>query len=253
MLDVASNRRPRGVPDIGGTQIGLTQIGLAQCQLDDDRDIALTRAWRLLSADEVLRARRFRFEADQSRYVRGRGFLRIMLGQISGQDPARLTFGTGAQGKPFLQGRDLAFNLSHSRDLAVLGISRSAPLGLDLEFIDRAADIAGLAQTCLTPAEADILASLPEAARRARFFAFWTAKEARMKLTGEGMSLPPHQIALDLHAGHPIGYLHPDTPAAQAVFPDLGHPGTVCCLALAQGPVPVIVRLRMGAANDVTF
>lgn len=248
MLDLAPTSLQRGVADIGGAQ-----ISLAQCQLDDDRDIALTEAWRLLSADEVLRARRFRFEADQSRYVRGRGFLRIMLGQACGQPPARVVFGTGAQGKPFLQGSDLAFNLSHSRDLAVLVISRFTPLGIDLEFIDRAADIVGLTQTCLTSAEADVLVALPEEARRARFFAFWTAKEARMKLTGEGMSLPPRRIALDLHAGHPIGYLHPDTPAAQAVFPDLGHPGAVCCLALAQGAVPVIARLRMEAACDVTF
>ena len=248
MLDLATNPLSCGAADIGGRL-----IGLAQCQLDTDHDIALIKAWGLLSPDELLRARRFRFEADQSRYVRGRGFLRIILGQACGQPPARVVFGTGAQGKPVLQGSDLAFNLSHSRELAILGISRSGPLGLDLEFIDRAADIAGLAQTCLTPAEADILAALPEEARRARFFAFWTAKEARMKLTGEGMSLPPREIALDLHAGHPIGYLHPETPTAQAVFLDLGHPRAVCCLALAQGAAPVIVRLRMEAAHDVTF
>lgn len=253
MLDLAPDPLPRGVADIGARPIGLAQIGLALCQLDTDHDIALTKAWGLLSPDELLRARRFHFDRDRTRYVRGRGFLRIMLGQACGQPPSRLVFGTGAQGKPFLLDSDLAFNLSHSRDLAVLVISRFTPLGIDLEFIDRAADIAGLAQTCLTPAEADILAGLPEEARRARFFAFWTAKEARMKLTGEGMSLPPRQIALDLHAGHPIGYLHPDTPAAQAVFLDLGHSGAVCCLALAQGAVPAIARLRMEAACDVTF
>lgn len=231
--------------------IRAADIGVAQCHLDDDRDIALPEAWALLSADETTRARRFHFDRDRTRYVRGRGFLRHVLGQVCGQDPTGLTFGTGAQGKPFLQGSDLAFNLSHSRDLAVLAVSQTGPLGIDLEFIDRSADIAGLTQNCMTPAEAAVLAALPADERQARFFAFWTAKEARMKLTGEGMSLPPQQIALDLRAGVPIGYLHPRTPAVQAVFLDLGNSVAQCCLALAQGPEPIITPLIITTPHTV--
>jgi 4'-phosphopantetheinyl transferase len=233
----------RNPPLIAATDIGAAQIGVAQCHLDDDRDIALSAAWALLSADETTRAQRFHFDRDRTRYVRGRGFLRQMLGQVCRQDPASLIFGTGAQGKPFLQGSTLAFNLSHSRDLAVLVVSQTGPVGIDLEFIDRSADIAGLTQSCMTPPEAAVLAALPADERQARFFAFWTAKEARMKLTGMGMSLPPQQIALDLRAGVPVGYLRPRTPDVQAIFLDLGTPAIQCCLALAQGPQPVITPL----------
>lgn len=231
--------------------IRAADIGLAYCHLDDDRDIALSEAWALLSADENTRARRFHFDRDRIRYVRGRGFLRHMLGQICGQDPDRLIFGSGAQGKPFLPGSKLAFNLSHSRDLAVLAVSQTDALGIDLEFIDRKADIAGLAQSCLTTAEAAVLADLSGSEQAARFFAFWTAKEARMKLTGEGMSLPPRQIALDLRHGRPVGYLSPETPAAQAVFLDLGFPGALCCLAVAQGVRPTISPLIAERAYHV--
>jgi hypothetical protein len=63
-----------------------------------------------------------------------------------------------------------------------------------------------------------------------------------MKLTGDGMSLPPRQIELDLRNGVPIGYLRPDSPATQAIFIDLGRPGAICCLALAQGPPPAILH-----------
>lgn len=223
---------------------GSAAVGLAQCHLDDDRDIALSVARGFLSADETARARRFHFDRDRARYVRGRGFLRSILGQVCGQYPEHLFFGTGAQGKPFLQNSPMAFNLSHSRDLAVLAVSQTCPVGIDVEFIDRQADIAGLTQICMTPTEAGVLGALPDAARAARFFAFWTAKEARMKLTGDGMSLPPHQIALDLRDGLPVGYLRPDTPPAQAVFLDPGYLGAVCCLALAQGPSPKITHLR---------
>lgn len=229
-----------------------TEVGLAQCHLGDDRDIALDRAWAVLSPDETTRARRFHFDRDRTRYVRGRGFLRSVLGQICGQNPASLIFGTGPQGKPFLQNADIAFNLSHSRDLAVLVTAQSGPLGIDLEFIDRQVDIAGLAQSCFTPQEAAVLAALAAPEQAARFFAFWTAKEAFMKLSGQGMSLPPRAIALDLQDGHPVGYLHPETPAAQAIFLDLGQPAAICCLALPQGPKPDILSLSLKSVADVT-
>lgn len=218
-------------------------IGVAQCHLDDDRDMALRKAWSLLSVDETARAQRFHFDRDRDRYARGRGFLRSILAQVCGQDPASLTFGIGEQGKPYLQGSSLAFNLSHSQSLAVLATSQTGPLGIDLEFINRQVDIAGLAHSCLTAAESSVLYALPQTSRAARFFAFWTAKEARMKLTGDGMSLPPRQIELDLRDGMPVGYLYPDTPRAQAVFLDLGHPAALCCLALTQGPSPLVISL----------
>ena len=227
------------------------EVVLAQCHLDDARGMLLADAWGLLSADEAERAHRFHFDRDRHRYVRGRAFLRSILGQVCGQDPASLIFGKGPQGKPFLPGCDLSFNLSHSRDLAVAALSWAGPLGIDVEFIDRVADIAGLAQVCLTTAEAAVLAALPEAARRERFFAFWTAKEARMKLTGEGLMLPPRQIEMTLVAGLPVGYRCPALPPAQAVFLDLGHDGVLCCLALAQGPRPVITFAPMIPAAHV--
>lgn len=238
--------------DIGTTAIGPADIGVSQCFLDDDRDIALAEAWPLLSADETARARRFHFDRDRNRYVRGRGFLRRLLGPLCGQHPAGLVFGTGPQGKPFLRDHELHFNLSHCRDRAVLAVCGTGPVGLDIEYIDRQVDIAGLAQTCMTPLEAAVLDGLCDADRAPRFFAFWTAKEARMKLSGEGMSLPPNTIVLDLHEGRPIGYLQPKIPVAQAIFLDLGYPGTVCCLALAQGPRPTITPLTIAGALHAT-
>lgn len=222
-------------------------VGVAHCYLDDDRNIALAQGWAWLAPDEMLRARRFHFDRDRDRYVRGRGFLRLVLGQVCTMSPADLVFGTGAQGKPFLPDHTLAFNLSHSCDLAVLAVSQAGPVGIDVEFIDRKADIAGLAQTCLTDSEQAVLDVLPDTARAARFFAFWTAKEARMKLTGEGMSLPPREIVLDLQDGLPIGYLRPDHPATQATFLDIGVPAALCCLAMEQGPAPLVTPPQKGA------
>lgn len=252
---VARTMHPFQMPAaaVGATAIRSADVGVGQCHLDDDRNMGLADAWSLLSTDESARARRFHFDRDRNRYVRGRGFLRSLLGQLCGQHPANLVFGTGPQGKPFLQDHALQFNLSHSQGLAVLATSSAGAVGLDMEFIDRQVDIAGLARTCLTPPEAEVLDGLCDADRAPRFFAFWTAKEARMKLTGEGMSLPPHKIVLDLHEGHPIGYLQPEPAVTQAIFLDLGHPGTVCCLALARGLRPTIAPLAIAGGLHVTY
>ena len=207
-------------------------ISLAQCRLDADYDIALAEATALLSPSETARAVRFHFDRDRNRYVRGRGFLRHTLGQALGQPAAGLDLTEGPQGKPVLAGHDLAFNLSHSRSLAVLALSARGPIGLDVEFIDRKLDIAGLAQSCFDADEVAVLDRLPAAARQTRFFAFWTAKEARMKLTGEGMSLPPKAISLILQDGWPVGYSRPDhaTPVG-VVFLETGRTDILCCLA----------------------
>lgn len=207
-------------------------ITLAQCRLDEDHDIALAEAAALLSPSETARAARFHFDRDRDRYVRGRGFLRHTLGKTLGQPAAGLVLTEGPQGKPALTGDDLAFNLSHSRDLAVLALSTRGPIGLDIEFVDRKLDIAGLGQSCFDADEIAVLDSLPATARQTRFFAFWTAKEARMKLTGEGLSLPPKTISLILQDGWPVGYSHPDHPAPiGAAFLKTGRADVLCCLA----------------------
>lgn len=223
------------------------EICLSTCKLDDDADIAMQGAWTVLSSVEVEHAKRFRFARDRARYVRGRAFLRHALGAATDQHPARLALTETRNGKPFLDEK-LHFNLSHSAGLAVLVISASGPVGIDLEFIDRGIDVAGLAQSCFTKDEARSLLNLPAPEQAARFFAFWTAKEARMKLTGDGMSLPPRQISLDIQDGVPVGYLRPAYPAAQAVFIDLGPPAALCCLALPQGPQPTIFSRNISKA-----
>jgi phosphopantetheinyl transferase len=93
----------------------------------------------------------------------------------------------------------------------------------------------GLARLCLTGEERRALKRVPGPARTRRFLSFWTAKEARMKLTGEGMRLEPRTIALDLSDGQPVGYRRPRTPAAELRFVRLSRPDAICCVALVRG------------------
>ena len=221
------------------TSSEVAEIWISTCRLDDDTDVTLGVAWTVLSSAEAARAERFHFARDRERYVRGRAFLRYALGTTVNQDPAKVALTQIANGKPFLDER-IHFNLSHSTGLAVLAISTSGPVGIDLEFVDRGIDISGLTRSCFTKGEEQSILDLPYSEQATRFFAFWTAKEARMKLTGDGMSLSPKQIALDIQDGIPVGYLQPAYPAAQAVFINLGYPAALCCLALPLGSLPAM-------------
>lgn len=206
-------------------------VEIALCRLDDDADIALGAAEGWLSPDERDRADRFRQPRDRDRFVRGRGFLRRTLARRLGRDPGALALAVGPGGKPRLPDGGPAFSLSHSGGLAALAVSEAHEVGLDIECLAPqpalAGDLTGLIALCFGPDEAAAIGAAP-APRRA-LLAFWTAKEARMKLTGEGLALDPRAIALAHDAGRPVGYLSPARPAATLHRLDL--PGAVGTLA----------------------
>jgi 4'-phosphopantetheinyl transferase len=213
------------------------RVEIGECGLDTDADIALDVAHATLSAEERLRAASFVFERDRQRFVRAHGYLRQRLGAFIQLPPKAVPLATREGGKPFVDGHDVSFNLSHSGARAVVAVTHGGDVGIDIETVDRFDriddELDGLARSCLTGEEQVALAAVPSARRVRRFLAYWTAKEARMKLTGEGMALEPHTIALKLSRGRPVGYLRPRGPRASLRFIPLSDPDTICCLAVA--------------------
>lgn len=201
-------------------------------RLDSDSEMPLAECRALLSPVEAALADQFHFQRDRARYFRGRAFMRRELGHWLGKDPASLNLYGAKGGKPRLAGAGPEFNLSHSGDLAVLAISERGPVGIDVEILDRQLDVETLAQSVLTTDETASLIAQPPSDHLSRFLAFWTAKEARMKLTGEGMLLEPRQISLDLRDGWPVGYLRPTLPAARAFFARPFDEQAICCLSI---------------------
>lgn len=213
------------VPAMSGHGVEVTS-----CQLDGDCDIAIDVALSILSSEERSRFRQFVFDRDRLRFARARGFLRQILAARISCAPEDVEFATEGNGKPVLAKNSLHFNISHSGNLAVFAIAPDHPVGVDLELVDRKLNPMELASSCFTQREIRVLRD--EGEQRQRFFAFWTAKEAFMKLTAEGMSLDPRHIALELdNRGWPVGYDMPNYNPAHLRFIDLGHEGAVCCLA----------------------
>jgi 4'-phosphopantetheinyl transferase len=134
------------------------------------------------------RASRFRRREDAERYLAAHGALRLLLADYLACDPTALRFGARENGKPFLEGACLEFNLSHSGALALIAVARSRQVGVDVERLRPMPDLETVAARVCSPAELAALADLAEPHRERAFFAMWTRKEALAKATGDGIA-----------------------------------------------------------------
>lgn len=164
------------------------EVHLWRTELDLSQEQVCTFA-SILSEDEKSRAERFYFERDKQRFIVGRGALRSILSRYSGIEPAQLQFEYGSRGKPKLvQGGDrLQFNLSHSQGLALYGVARHA-IGVDLEYLRPMPDAEKIAQRFFCAGEYRAICAVPSNERHKAFFQIWTAKEAYLKATGDGLA-----------------------------------------------------------------
>ena len=186
-------------------------VSIAVESIGEDSSISLSEAEKILSREERRRAAAFQFEVHRRRYMRGRAWLRKKLGEWLSQRPEKIQLDTEKLGKPFLPGEDLAFNVSHSAEIACYAFSRNCKaVGVDIELLDRKADIESLRSQCLTVRESKLFDEVAPAEQAELFFRIWTAKEARMKLSGEGLLLDPLDIELEFEDNCPIGYRKPD-------------------------------------------
>lgn len=155
---------------------------------------------RLLTAEEHARAARFRFPADRARWVQTRGSVRVLLGHYLDCAPAEVPLIVGAHGKPGLAPgfRDypLHFNWSHTSHLALLAVTQSGPVGVDVEHLRPDIDPLSLAQSVCSANEMACLRDALPAQRRALFAGFWTGKEAVVKAHGAGLTLPPAGVCV---------------------------------------------------------
>jgi 4'-phosphopantetheinyl transferase len=146
-----------------------------------------------LSSDEQERAGRFHFEHDRRRFVRARGVLRQLLAEYLDVPPRDVTFSYGPSGKPALSGPSggaLTFNVSHSRELALMAIGGGMEIGVDVEAVRPMVEAAEIASRFFSARESAQLQALPEDVRNDAFFACWTRKEAYLKALGSGLAKP---------------------------------------------------------------
>jgi len=146
-----------------------------------------------------MRARRFHYEQDRTRYICGRGLLRAILGRYLEIEPRELRFVEGIHGKPELAGlcSSLRFNLSHSDDLMLVAVAHARAIGIDLELMRDNVPVETLADYYFDPEDAWHLRLLPPAQRLWKFYELWTSAEARLKADGTGITHGLHVFEPD--------------------------------------------------------
>lgn len=181
--------------------------------------IVQDRLLQLLNPQERERAARFRSLPARRQFIIGRSCLRAILSQFLNVPLTEIRFDAGGKGKPFLHhemASTLEFNLSHSGDMAAIGVTRNRVLGIDIEQVREITDFEALVTRFFSPTECAAFAQLEADVKLPGFFRTWTRKEAFIKATGQGLSRSLESFDVGVHPNSPPGLLRvvddPDEP-----------------------------------------
>jgi 4'-phosphopantetheinyl transferase len=245
-LEVPSLACGRGVPDLDDGEVHLWSVDLDQMP---------SLRCALLVSEEMERANRLVRLAHRRRFMKGRGVLRLLLGEYLRADPAGLRIVCGRWGKPGLLESDYPewrFNVAHSENEMVIGITKAGCIGVDVEKRRWLADESELVRRYFERDEVAEYEALPDCLRTEGFINGWTRKEAVLKARGEGLgtALDSFSVTLDPREGCRIRSfltLEEDPEDWTLLGLKYGHEITVA-VAVKGGPVR-IRELRFEAGN----
>lgn len=173
------------------------------------RPLAPDACRNILSPEEKYRADRFHFERDRNAFITVRTTLRFLLGKYLGREPSAVVIDYNRYGKPFISFSEnhpgLHFNLSHSKNKAVLAFSSVYPLGVDLEYLRTDLDFHSIAERFFSTEEFRRVSIIPRESQVEAFFFCWTRKEAFMKAKGLGLSMDTTRFSVPLAPGEGAG------------------------------------------------
>lgn len=176
------NAGPRSLLPPAGT-VDVWQIPLDLPAADRERLCACL--------DEPERRHAERVGADGGRWAVARAARREILSRCCGVAPGALEFELESHGKPWLvDAPGVHFNMSSREGIALLAISATGPVGVDIEGDDPPGDIIEVARQFLSPEEFDAITRAPAAQRARRFAVAWTRFESVQKLWGLGLEDP---------------------------------------------------------------
>lgn len=169
----------------------------------------------VLDAAERRRADAYRSADDRRRFVVAHGAVRHIVAGRLGAPAAEIRWTHGPHGKPELAGRwcGTQVNLSHSGEVAMVAVTASRPVGVDVQQVLPRVDAAAMARRYFPPEEARLVRAVPDAERRAeRFARLWARKEALVKAHGgrltQGLRIPVHDLDGRVGGlGGPVGRL----------------------------------------------
>ena len=170
----------------------------------------------LLTDAERARELRFHFPEGRKQYMLTRTLVRTTLSRFAPVAPGDWSFTDTEYGRPEISNphpdmRGLVFNISHTKDCIVLGVTRDRALGVDVESLQKSRAGLELATRVFTPREVTAMRAEHETRHPERFLELWTLKEAYIKARGMGLSLAPERFGFELESDHTLSlYLNAD-------------------------------------------
>lgn len=175
--------------------IKLPPSGGADCWLIRLPGFDTSTAENILSEREMARASKFKFEKDRHQFLASHIAMRMVLSHYLGCRKEEIAIHIGSEGKPFLPGHPLHFNLSHSEGWGLIGVHTSQPIGVDIEVASPLPDMDALIASCFTTTEQRAVKQTQPADQRNAFYRCWTRKEACLKALGSGLKIAPNTFA----------------------------------------------------------
>jgi phosphopantetheinyl transferase len=177
----------------------------------------------MLSRVEQARAARFINRLHRDRYVVTHIILPKLLSKAYQQTVTDLSYDRDRFGKPhhISQGQTapIHFSIAYTGRLSAIAASRSAPVGVDIEYLDPSMVDAQAARLLLGETRFKGWLSLNERQQVEMFYRFWVRQEAVLKAHGTGFHLP-HGAAFDLDSGRRAWVVDARAPAAGYDYQD---------------------------------
>lgn len=140
----------------------------------------------LMNRKEKEKIEEYYFHDDKMRYIAGKVISRLVLMQYLKE--SQIFFLTHKFGKPYHQSisgkKNIAFNISHSGDYVLVGFTREAEIGVDIQEIIECSEYLEIARSYFAPEEVE---NLEKSDSKELFFQYWSAKEAYLKAIGTGL------------------------------------------------------------------
>ncbi|MGZ3770786.1 MAG: 4'-phosphopantetheinyl transferase family protein [Bdellovibrio sp.] len=154
-----------------------------------------------LTDSEIQTVSDFKSKDRQLQHLVSQWLLKTLLAFLTGIEARALTFEKGSLGKPYLTKAqnflNLDFNISHTRDITLIGFAKEMQIGVDVEKVVEKKNSEKLAERFFQPSELEwITSAIDNKEKQSRFFRIWSMKEAVIKTIGGGVFQNIHQFSL---------------------------------------------------------
>jgi len=149
----------------------------------------MTPEWNPPSCSTVLASGEVHVWRARTEWREAGSILLRLLARYAGLAADEIRLARTPQGKPFLPGSPLRFNLSHTSGLSLFAFARETDVGVDVEAVRAHIEPLAIAERFFAPAEIKALREREADARLELFYRLWVRKEAYVKGIGGGLTL----------------------------------------------------------------